>query len=185
MMELRNLDIADVFEICPLKHGDDRGYFAELWREDRFRLTGAGVSFVQENQSLSARVGTIRGLHFQTSPAAQGKLVRCIQGAIFDVAVDIRHDSPTYGRWVWVELSAERLNQLWVPAGFAHGFCTLTPDCIVAYKVTSYYSPENDRGLAWDDPAIGVEWPAVADRETLSAKDRNQPGLAVLMAVSV
>ena len=141
------------------------------------------MHFVQENQSLSAKVGTIRGLHFQTNPMAQGKLVRCTQGAIFDVAVDIRHDSPSFGKWVGVELTPEKCNQLWIPAGFAHGFSTLEPDSVVTYKVTNYYSPENDKGLAWNDPQIGIVWPENADAETLSGKDRIQPRLADLPPV--
>ena len=180
-MEFRTFGIHGPVEIIPAKLGDERGYFAEIFREDRFfEAVGGRVHFVQENQSLSAKVGTIRGLHFQTHPMAQGKLVRCAQGAIFDVAVDIRHDSPTFGQWVGVELTPEKCNQLWVPVGFAHGFCTLVPDSIVAYKVTNYYSPENDKGMMWDDPAVGVVWPDVADSATLSAKDKVQPRLADL-----
>ena len=179
-MEIKTFGIAGPLEIISGKLGDARGYFTELYREDRFFKAAGVTRFVQENQSLSARVGTIRGLHFQTHPAGQGKLVRCVAGAIFDVAVDLRHDSPTFGQWVSAELTAEDCNQLWVPIGFAHGFCTLRPDTIVAYKVTSYYSPENDKGAAWDDSAIGIDWPNVADGETLSAKDKSQPRLADL-----
>jgi len=181
-VELRRFDISGPVEIVPRKLGDSRGYFAEVFREDRFGEAAGGVTFVQENQSLSAQVGTIRGLHFQTHPMAQGKLVRCVAGAIFDVAVDLRPDSSTFGQWIAVELTAGACNQLWVPAGFAHGFCTLVPDTIVAYKVTNYYSPENDKGVLWNDPAIGVAWPAVANAETLSGKDRVQPLLADLPA---
>lgn len=179
-MHIRSFSLSGPLEIKPVLHGDARGYFAELFREDTFRTHTSEVAFVQENQSLSAKAGTIRGLHFQTPPMAQGKLVRCVAGAIFDVAVDIRYGSPTYGQWVAAELTAEKLNQLWVPAGFAHGFCTLVPETVVAYKVTSYYSPENDKGLAWDDPAIGIVWPTAADAGTLSDKDRVQPRLADL-----
>lgn len=179
-MECKTFDIAGPVEIIPRKLGDERGYFAELFREDRFAPLAGGISFVQENQSLSARAGTIRGLHFQTHPMGQGKLVRCAAGAILDVAVDIRHDSPTFGQWVAVELTAEKCNQLWVPVGFAHGFCTLQPDSVVTYRVTSYYSPEHDKGLRWNDPAIGIAWPDLADVETLSGKDRVQPRLADL-----
>ena len=139
-------------------------------------------SFVQDNESLSARVGTIRGLHFQSDPHAQGKLVRCTAGALFDVAVDIRTGSPTYGQWIGETLTPANGKQLWVPPGFAHGFCTLEPDTVIAYKVTGYYSAECDKGLAWDDPTIGVRWPDVADADTLSAKDRTQPALAALPA---
>jgi dTDP-4-dehydrorhamnose 3,5-epimerase len=179
-MELRTFGITGPVEIVPRKLGDERGYFTELFREDKFSQVAGTVQFIQENQSLSAKVGTIRGLHFQTHPAGQGKLVRCVQGAIFDVAVDIRHDSPTFGQWIGVELTAEACNQLWVPVGFAHGFCTLVPDTIVAYKVTNYYSPENDKGCLWNDPEIGITWPSVADGETLSGKDKVQPLLADL-----
>jgi len=181
-MEVRELGLSGLLEVVPRRLGDDRGYFAEVWREDRFGSLAGDVGFVQENQSLSGRVGTVRGLHFQSHPAGQGKLVRCTQGAILDVAVDIRHDSPTFGQWIGVELTPEKLNQLWVPVGFAHGFCTLLPDTIVTYKVTSYYSPENDKGVAWDDPAIGIVWPDVVDADTLSAKDRVQPKLNELPA---
>jgi dTDP-4-dehydrorhamnose 3,5-epimerase len=174
-MRFNAFDIAGPLEIVPNRIGDERGYFSEIFREDRFTEHVALTRFVQENQSLSARIGTLRGLHFQRNPAAQGKLVRCIVGAIFDVAVDLRHDSPTYGRWVAAELSAVQGNQLWVPSGFAHGFCTLLADTMVSYKVTSYYSPENDCGVAWNDPDIAVQWPDVVDIETLSGKDRIQP----------
>lgn len=179
-MECRTFDIAGPVEIIPRKLGDGRGYFVEVFRQDRLAPLTGDMTFVQENQSLSARVGTIRGLHFQISPMGQGKLVRCTAGAILDVAVDIRHDSPTYGRWIAVELTAEKCNQLWVPVGFAHGFCTLLPDSIVTYKVTSHYSAGHDKGLRWNDPAIGIAWPDLADAETLSAKDRVQPRLADL-----
>jgi dTDP-4-dehydrorhamnose 3,5-epimerase len=182
-MEFIDFPIPGPIEIRPVRHGDDRGYFMEIFRADEFSAAAGGFGFVQENQSLSARAGTVRGLHFQTAPMAQGKLVRCVAGAIFDVAVDLRHDSPAFGKWISVELSAELGNQLWVPPGFGHGFCTLRPDSVVCYKVTAYYSPQNDRGVRWDDPAIGVEWPAVADADTLSAKDRAQPLLAELPAL--
>ena len=175
--------MAGPVEIIPVKHGDDRGYFTELFREDRFNAalaetgTWSPVRFVQENQSLSVRKGTVRGLHFQTAPAEQGKLVRCLQGAILDVAVDLRRGSPGFGRFIAVELTAEACNQLWIPVGFAHGFCTLTSDTVVAYRVTGYYSAAHDKGVAWDDPAIGIAWPDCCDPATLSAKDRVQPRL--------
>lgn len=179
-MEFRSFDIHGPAEIIPPKFEDERGYFSEIFRLNVFSEKFPGVAFVQENQSLSVRTGTIRGLHFQTKPATQGKLVRCLAGRLFDVAVDIRSDSPTYGKWVSVVLSPEKNNQLWVPVGFAHGFCTLEPNSIISYRVTGYYSPQNDKGVAWDDPQIAVDWPAVADAETLSAKDRVQPRLAEL-----
>lgn len=179
-MEFRTFTTAGPVEIQPVRHGDNRGYFTEAFRADRFAANVGPFSFVQENESQSARAGTIRGLHFQTNPMAQGKLVRCAAGAIFDVAVDLRVDSPTFRQWVGIELSAERGNQLWVPPGFAHGFCTLVPDCVVSYKVTAYYRPDHDRGMRWDDPAVAVAWPEPADPDTLSGKDRIQPLLAEL-----
>ena len=179
-MRFTILEIPGPIEITPSRHEDDRGYFTETFRSDLFGQHAEATCFVQENQSLSRRAGTVRGLHFQTDPCAQGKLVRCIAGSIFDVAVDVRSWSPTFGRWVAVTLTPQAGNQLWVPRGFAHGFCTLEPDTIVSYKVTSYYSPENDKGLAWDDPAVAIAWPSVAASETLSAKDRVQPSLADL-----
>ena len=181
-MEFRTFDLSGLLEIVPRKIEDERGYFSEIFKLNRFAEHVPPVQFVQDNQSLSVRTGTIRGLHFQTHPAAQGKLVRCLAGKFVDVAVDLRHDSPTYGRWISVVLSPELNNQLWVPVGFAHGFCTLEPDTIISYRVTDYYSAENDKGVAWDDPDLGVEWPDVADRDTLSPKDRRQPSFADLPA---
>lgn len=179
-MEFRKFQIDGPVEITPKKFGDDRGYFSEIFRLTAFQENADPVDFVQENQSLSVRQGTIRGLHFQSDAFAQGKLVRCLAGSIFDVAVDLRHGSPNYGKWLGVELTAEANNQLWIPAGFAHGFCTLTPDVIVCYKVTAYYSSECDKGVAWDDPEIAIAWPAVADADTLSPKDKIQPSLRQL-----
>lgn len=181
-MDFKACAIAGPIVIQPRRIGDVRGYFAETFRADRFVAEIGDTVFVQDNESRSDRAGTVRGLHFQTNPFAQGKLVRCAAGALFDVAVDLRTGSPDYGRWVGVELSDDNGTQLWVPAGFAHGFCTLEPDTVIAYKVTAPYSAEHDKGLAWDDPAIGVIWPDCADRETLSVKDRLQPKLADLPA---
>ncbi|GAC1574012.1 MAG: dTDP-4-dehydrorhamnose 3,5-epimerase [Sphingomicrobium sp.] len=181
-MEWTRFSVSGPMLIRPRRHGDARGWFAETYRADLFTSEVGLVAFVQDNESLSAHPGTVRGLHFQVSPFAQGKLVRCIAGQALDVAVDIRQGSPTYGQWVSAELSAENGQQLWVPPGFAHGFCTLQPNTVISYKVTAYYSAEHDKGLAWDDPAIGVKWPDCADAETLSAKDRVQPKLADLPA---
>ena len=181
-MEFHHYDLPGPVEIVPRRIGDERGYFSEVFRLAPFVDQVGAVEFVQENESLSAKAGTVRGLHFQTAPFAQGKLVRCTAGAIFDVVVDLRRDSPMFGDWVAVTLTPERGNQLWVPPGFAHGFCTLLPGSVVNYKVTAYYSAEHDKGVAWDDPAIGIEWPAAADPDTLSAKDRVQPLLADLPA---
>lgn len=172
-----------VFEIQPKRHGDHRGYFAETLRCDWFReQCGYNVDFLQENESLSVARGTIRGIHFQADPAAQGKLVRCTVGRIFDVAVDLRHGSTTFGKWLGVELSAEQGNQLWIPVGFGHAFCTLEPACVVSYKVTHYYSAEHDAGVRWNDPDIAIAWPETANLDTLSEKDMQLPFLAELPA---
>ncbi len=179
-MQFERFNISGPALIKPKLIGDARGYFMEAWKDSWFREHIENVGFVQDNQSLSQQVGTIRGLHYQDAPVAQGKLVRCLKGSIFDVAVDIRKDSPTFGQWVGATLSAENAEQLWVPEGFAHGFCTLEPDTIVFYKVTNPYSKEHDRGLAYDDPQIGIEWPIKADEAVLSDKDRVQPALSSL-----
>ena len=181
-MEFRSLGLDGPLEIIPRKIEDDRGYFSEIFRLADFAQRAGPVEFVQDNQSLSVRAGTIRGIHFQSHPEAQGKLVRCLAGKLLDVAVDLRRGSPSFGKWVSVVLSPEENNQLWVPVGFGHGFCSLEPNSIISYRVTSYYSPENDRGVAWDDPEIGVEWPEIGDPGTLSPKDRKQPALAKLPA---
>jgi dTDP-4-dehydrorhamnose 3,5-epimerase len=181
-MEIRSLELEGPLEVIPKKIADTRGYFSEVFRLNSFAEHAGDVSFVQDNQSLSVHAGTIRGLHFQSHPAAQGKLVRCIAGRLFDVAVDLRKDSRTFGRWISVILSPEELNQLWVPVGFGHGFCSLEPNSIISYRCTQYYSPEHDLGVAWDDPDIGIDWPEIADPETLSGKDKAQPSLAELPA---
>ena len=176
------LAIPDVILITPKRFGDERGYFMETFRANLFAEHVGPVSFVQDNRSLSAAVGTVRGMHFQLEPRAQGKLISCIAGALVSAVVDIRSGSPTYGRHVKVELTPENGRQLWAPPGFAHGFCTLKPDSVVSYKVTDYYSPEHDRGLLWCDPALGIDWPVLAQDAVLSAKDREQPSLAALNA---
>ena len=179
-MEFRTFAIDGPIEILPNKIQDQRGYFSEIFKLDRFVDRAGPVNFVQDNQSLSVRSGTVRGIHFQTHPFAQGKLVRCLAGSVFDVAVDLRKGSPTFGQWMSVVLTPEANNQLWVPVGFGHGFCTLEPGSLIAYRVTNYYSGEHDRGVAWDDEQIGIRWPDLADPETLSAKDRQQPRLSEL-----
>lgn len=181
-MDIERLAIPEVLIIKPRRFGDHRGFFSETWNRAAFREAGIDLDFVQDNHSLSAERGTLRGLHFQTPPHAQDKLVRVVRGAILDVAVDIRAGSPTYGRWVAAEISAEAWNQILVPKGFAHGFCTLTPDTEVIYKVTDVYAPDCDKGLAWDDPALGIDWPVTADAVVLSDKDRRHPRLADLPA---
>jgi dTDP-4-dehydrorhamnose 3,5-epimerase len=179
-MKFERLALSEVVKITPRRLGDSRGYFSEVFKEAWFRENVADIGFVQDNQSLSAEVGTVRGLHFQLEPFAQGKLVRAIAGAIFDVAVDIRVGSPTYGQWAGAELSADNGEQLWIPAGFAHGFATLVPDTIVHYKVTAPYDGASDRGLLWNDPAIGIVWPLPLEKAVLSDKDKKQPTLADL-----
>ena len=181
-MEFRKFELDGPFEIIPRKIEDERGYFSEIFRLNIFIAQVPGIEFVQDNQSLSARPGTVRGIHFQTHPVGQGKLVRCLAGKLVDVAVDLRVDSPTYGRWISVILSPDENNQLWVPVGFGHAFCTMEPNTVISYRVTNYYSPEHDKGIAWDDTDIGIEWPPIADPETLSLKDRCQPRLAELPA---
>jgi dTDP-4-dehydrorhamnose 3,5-epimerase len=160
------------FLFTPRRFEDSRGWFSETYSARQFRGLGVEVEFVQDNHSCSRSAGTVRGLHFQLPPHAQAKLVRCTRGSIFDVAVDLRRGSPTYGRWVGAELSATNQRQLFVPAGFAHGFATLEPDCEVIYKVDSYYAPDHDSGLRWDDPDLAVDWHIPAGTApTLSAKD--------------
>ncbi|MDB5510837.1 MAG: dTDP-4-dehydrorhamnose 3,5-epimerase [Enterovirga sp.] len=170
--------MAPVTLITPRRLGDERGWFSETYSRKALAERGIGEEFVQDNQSLSRPTGTLRGLHFQTPPYAQAKLVRCLRGRIMDYAVDVRRGSPTYGRWIAAELSAETGAQLYVPVGFAHAFLTLEPDCEVAYKVTAYYAPECDGGIAFDDPDIGIDWPIPADRLLLSPKDRTLPRLS-------
>lgn len=159
----------------PQRFTDNRGFFSEIYSRKRYSDLGIGFEFVQDNHSLSKEVGTLRGLHLQAPPRAQGKLVRCGRGAIFDVAVDIRRGSPTYGRWVGYELSAENGYQLYVPVGFAHGFVTLKPDSEIVYKCTDYYAPETEGAVRWD--SCGIEWPLSVD-PILSDKDAIAPALA-------
>ena len=172
--------IPGVMLIEPKRFGDHRGFFSETYSRDALRLAGFDREFVQDNHSLSERPGTLRGLHFQSAPFAQDKLVRCVRGAIFDVAVDIRKGSPTFGSHVAVELSDENWRQLLIPRGFAHGFLTLTPACEVVYKVTAPYSADHDLGVAFDDPALAIAWPTSTDRLVVSEKDRRHPRLADL-----
>jgi dTDP-4-dehydrorhamnose 3,5-epimerase len=181
-MQVLPTAIPEVKEIRPVRHRDARGFFSEIFREATLREHGIDVTFVQENHSLSVDRGVVRGLHFQVPPAAQAKLVRVAAGAILDVAVDIRRGSPSYGRHVALTLSAAEGNQLFVPEGFAHGFCTIEPNTEVVYKVNRYYSPEHDKGLAWDDPGLAIAWPVSGAAALLSDKDRRNPPLAALPA---
>ena len=168
--------IADVLILEPRVFGDARGFFFESFNQRDFEAaTGLqGVTFVQDNHSRSAR-GVLRGLHYQVPPHAQGKLVRVVRGAVFDVAVDIRPDSPTYGRWVGVELSESNHRQLWIPPGLAHGFLTLSDEADFLYKTTDYYSPAHERCIRWDDPTLAIEWPLGGVEPRVSDKDRRAP----------
>lgn len=181
MLNVEDTAIPAVKIVTPKKFGDHRGFFSETWSRKAFADAGLDLDFVQDNQSLSAPVGTLRGLHFQSPPFAQDKLVRVTRGRILDVAVDIRSSSPTFGKHVAVELSAENWKQLLVPVGFAHGFVTLEPDTEVIYKVTAPYAPQNDHGLAFDDPALGIDWRLPLSGLTLSDKDRRHPRLAEML----
>ncbi len=177
-MKVTPTSISDVLIIEPRVFGDARGFFYESFNQQAFdQATGTSPQFVQDNHSRSAR-GVLRGLHYQLAPKSQGKLVRVVRGAVFDVAVDIRQSSPTFGRWVGVELSEDNHRQLWIPPGFAHGFLVLSESADFLYKTTDYYSPEHERCIAWDDPAIGVEWPEVGLAPQLSAKDQQGKALA-------
>jgi dTDP-4-dehydrorhamnose 3,5-epimerase len=179
---VESLAIPDVKIIRPKKHGDARGFFSETYSQAALAAAGIDLTFVQDNHAFSAAKGTVRGLHFQTAPFVQDKLVRVIRGSIFDVAVDLRRNSPTYGKHVSAVISAHEWNQILVPAGFAHGLMTLEPDTEVLYKVTNYYAPQHDLGLLWNDPALAIAWPLADSEAMLSAKDKVQPRLADLPA---
>ncbi|MCS6930842.1 MAG: dTDP-4-dehydrorhamnose 3,5-epimerase [Acetobacteraceae bacterium] len=178
--EARETAISGPLLVSARRFADSRGFFAETYSRRDFATLGIGEEFVQDNHSLSAEAGVLRGLHFQLPPAAQAKLVRVLRGRIRDVVVDLRHGSPTFGRHLLLELSAEDGMQLYVPVGFAHGFLTLEPGTEVAYKVSAPYAPECDRGLAWDDPALGIAWGIAPEAVILSEKDRRHPRLAEL-----
>jgi dTDP-4-dehydrorhamnose 3,5-epimerase len=173
---ITQLDIPDVLLITPPRFGDQRGYFAETYSAAKLAAAGVTLPFVQDNQSFSAAIGTLRGLHCQVGAHPQGKLVRVLHGAIWDVAVDARQGSPTYGQWAAAELSAENFSQLWVPPGFLHGFCTLLPDTEVFYKVTDIYDKAGERGVMWNDASLALPWPLPADGPVLSDKDKLLPG---------
>jgi dTDP-4-dehydrorhamnose 3,5-epimerase len=176
MLDIQKTSLPDVLVLTPRRFGDDRGFFSETWNKERMAEAGIALDFVQDNHSISATVGTVRGLHFQSPPHAQAKLVRCGRGALLDVAIDIRRGSPTYGNWVAEELSFENGKQLLVPAGFLHGFMTRMPDTEIVYKCTDYYAPECDGAVRWD--SCGIEWGFNGASPVLSEKDMAAPTLA-------
>jgi dTDP-4-dehydrorhamnose 3,5-epimerase len=182
-MEVQATAIPEVRLIAPVRHGDARGFLSEVYSRRELAAAGIDIEFVQDNHTLSAAAGTVRGLHYQVPPMAQAKLVRVARGAIYDVTVDLRRGSPTFGRHVGAVISAEAWNQILVPEGFAHGFCTLTPDTEVLYRLSNYYSPAHEHGLLWNDAALGIAWPVSGDRAVLSDRDRRNPPLAELTAL--
>ena len=175
-MKVESLEIADVKLITPARHGDSRGFFSETWSQAAMHKAGIDLPFVQDNHSLSQAKGTLRGLHCQVGAHPQGKLVRVVRGAIWDVAVDAREGSPTYGRFAAAILSAENWSQLWIPPGFLHGFCTTEPDTEVIYKVTGIYDRAGERGVIWNDATLALPWPVDAGSVHLSDKDKVLPG---------
>lgn len=177
-LKVESLAIPDVKLATPARFGDDRGFFSETYNNQRFKEAGIDADFVQDNHSLSAQRGTVRGLHYQAPPFAQAKLVRVLRGAILDVAVDVRAGSPTYGRWVSAELSAANGVQIFVPRGFLHGFVTLEPDTEIAYKVDNYYSRECDGAVLWNDETLGIDWGIPSAEAKLSEKDASAPRFA-------
>jgi dTDP-4-dehydrorhamnose 3,5-epimerase len=179
-VEVNSLAIPAVKVIRPKKYSDARGFFSETFSQRDLQDAGIDIAFVQDNHTFSAEKGTVRGLHFQTPPFAQDKLVRVVRGAIFDVAVDLRVGSPTYGQHVSAIISAEEWNQILVPVGFAHGLVTLEPNTEIFYKVSNYYSPDHDKGILWNDPALEFEWPVDEAEAVLSDKDKRHPKLADL-----
>ena len=180
-MHVEDLSIPGIKLLVPKAHGDQRGFFSEVYNKATFAASGIDIEFLQDNHSRSAEKGTVRGLHYQAPPFAQDKLVRVISGSVFDVAVDIRRGSPTYGRHVGVELSAIAWNQLFVPMGFAHGFMTLEPDTEVIYKVSAHYAPDHDFGVLWNDQDLNIAWPMAPADVTLSDKDRELPSFRDLV----
>ena len=174
-MQVEKTALSGVLILTPARFGDARGFFSETWNRRRMAEAGIDIDFVQDNHSVSAQVGTVRGLHFQAPPHAQTKLVRCGRGRLFDVAVDIRRGSPTYGHWAGVELSAENGRQLLIPAGFLHGFVTREPDTEIVYKCSDYYAPDCDGAVRWD--SCGIDW-ALEGTPVLSDKDARAPALA-------
>jgi dTDP-4-dehydrorhamnose 3,5-epimerase len=176
MLDIQTTVLEGVLILFPARHGDARGFFSESWNRQRMKAAGIDIDFVQDNHSLSAKVGTVRGLHFQSPPHAQAKLVRCGKGALYDVAVDIRRGSPTYGQWIGEELTFENGRQLLVPAGFLHGFVTRLPDTEIIYKCSDYYAPDCDGAVLWD--SCGVDWGMGSTQVLLSDRDKSAPALA-------
>jgi dTDP-4-dehydrorhamnose 3,5-epimerase len=177
-MQIEKTKLDGVLVLTPARHGDARGFFSESWNARRMGEAGLHYDFVQDNHSVSATPGTVRGLHYQSPPHAQAKLVRCGRGALFDVAVDFRAGSDTFGQWVGVELTQDNGRQLMIPAGFLHGFVTRVPDTEIIYKCTDYYAPDCDGAVRWDDPDIGIDWGLGTDQAVLSSKDATAPMLA-------
>jgi dTDP-4-dehydrorhamnose 3,5-epimerase len=179
-MNIETTPIADVRLITPKRHGDHRGFVSEVYSRRALMAVGIDIDFVQDNHTLSATAGTVRGLHYQVPPMAQAKLIRVARGAVYDVAVDLRRRSPTFGQHVGVVLSADAWNQILVPVGFAHGFCTLAPDTEVLYRLSNDYSPAHERVLLWNDEALRIDWPVAIEDAVLSDRDRRNPRLAEL-----
>ena len=179
-MKVTALEIPDVKLLTLPKFGDERGFFSEVYNKKELTAQGIEIGFVQDNQAYSANSGTLRGLHFQAPPHAQDKLIRVISGSIFDVAVDIRCGSPTFGKHASAVISAKAWNQMLVPVGFAHGYCTLEPDTEILYKVSDYYAPDHDLGVLWSDPALNIAWPVAQGEAVISEKDRGLPLLATI-----
>jgi dTDP-4-dehydrorhamnose 3,5-epimerase len=180
MLKIQTTDLADVLVISTRWFTDDRGSFTETYNRQRWVDAGITTEFVQDNHVVSTKAGTLRGMHYQTQPAAQAKLVRAVKGAIWDAVVDLRHGSPSFGQWFGLELSAENRLQLLVPVGFAHGYVTLTDDAEVLYKVDNFYSPSHEGGMVWNDPAVGIQWPLPASRLVIAPRDAALPTLAEL-----
>jgi dTDP-4-dehydrorhamnose 3,5-epimerase len=179
-MQVERLAIPDLVLLTPKRHGDERGWLSEVYNRRTLLEAGLNDEFVQDNHAFSALAGTVRGLHLQAPPHAHAKLVRAVRGRVFDVAVDVRPGSPTFGRWAGAELSAMNGAMLYIPRGFAHGYCTLQADCEVLYKLTDYYAPQSERGVLWNDPEIGVAWPIAPDAALLNDRDRALPPLSAL-----
>ena len=176
-MKVESLGIKDVKLLTPQRFNDPRGFFSETWNQVRFADAGIPGPFIQDNHAVSTEAGVLRGLHCQIGPNAQGKLIRCTKGAIYDVAVDVRQGSPTYGKYVGAEISAGNWTQIWVPVGFLHGYCTLTAETEVIYKVTGAYDKPAERGVIWNDPDLQIDWPVSPEQVILSDKDKLLPRL--------